>query len=475
QQQLDALQERKRQQDLQDAKEQAERNYQEQQKRRNAENAALNRMNETEAARHQREIARINAMQYADQAVRDAAIQRENERYEKAIKKKTPATRNDEATRLLLQYSQQQAQVEGQIAAARQSAGMATERMTEAHKQLLALQQRISDLAGKKLTADEKSVLAHRDELIQSLRLLDVRQQELQKQTALNDLKKKTIQLTSQLAEEERAQRQQHDLDVAMVGMGDQQRQRYQAQLNILNEYQRNVKQLENVSRQNGTLGSQDYQAALQVQKDDMNKKLNENRRYWQQMKAAQGDWKNGAMRAFQNFTEDADNAAGTAEQLFNTAFSSMGNGLATFCTTGKLNFKSFTSSVLSDMAKILAQATMMKAVKGVGSALGLGSVLDSLSFNACGGVYQSADLSRYSGTVVNRPTFFAFAKGAGVMGEAGPEAILPLRRGADGKLGVVAATCGSGMVMFAPQYNIAINNNGQNGQIGPEVMQAVY
>ncbi|MEB6311670.1 phage tail tape measure protein, partial [Escherichia coli] len=212
QQQLDALKERKRQQDLQDAKEQAERNYQEQQKRRNAENAALNRMNETEAARHQREIARINAMQYADQAVRDAAIQRENERYEKAIKKKTPATRNDEATRLLLQYSQQQAQVEGQIAAARQSAGMATERMTEAHKQLLALQQRISDLAGKKLTADEKSVLAYKDELIQALMLLDAKQQELQKQTALNDLKKKSIQLASQLAEEERALRQQHDL-----------------------------------------------------------------------------------------------------------------------------------------------------------------------------------------------------------------------------------------------------------------------
>lgn len=476
QQQLDALQERKRQQDLQDAKEQAERNYQEQQKRRNAENAALNRMNETEAARHQREIARINAMQYADQAVRDAAIQRENERYEKAIKKKTPATRNDEATRLLLQYSQQQAQVEGQIAAARQSAGIATEKMTDAHKQLLALQQRISDLSGKKLTADEKSILAHRDELIQSLRLLDVRQQELQKQTALNDLKKKSIQLTSQLAEEERAQRQQHDLDVAMVGMGDQQRQRYQAQLNILNEYQRNVKQLENVSRQNGTLGSQDYQAALQVQKDDMNKKLNENRRYWQQMEAAQGDWKNGAMRAFQNFTENADNAAGTAEQMFTVAFNSAGNALATFCTTGKLNFKSFTSSLLSDLAKIMAQMAMMQAVKGIGSAFGWGSAAAaSVTPNADGGVYQSADLSRYSGSVVNRPTFFAFAKGAGVMGEAGPEAILPLRRGADGKLGVVADIGGSGMVMFAPQYNIEINNDGTNGQIGPAALKVVY
>lgn len=473
QQQLDALQERKRQQDLQDAKEQAERNYQEQQKRRNAENAALNRMNETEAARHQREIARINAMQYADQAVRDAAIQRENERYEKAIKKKTPVTRNDEATRLLLQYSQQQAQVEGQIAAARQSAGMATERMTEAHKQLLALQQRISDLAGKKLTADEKSVLAHKDELIQALTLLDAKQQELQKQTALNDLKKKSIQLASQLAEEERSLRQQHDLDIATTGMGDKQRQRYQAQFSLQQKYQQQREQLERDSKQKGTYGTDEYRNAEQTLTDSLNRQLNENRRYWQEQELMQADWKNGAMRAFQNFTEDADNAAGTAEQLFNTAFSSMGNGLATFCTTGKLNFKSFTSSVLSDMAKILAQATMMKAVKGIGSVMGFD--FGDVKTNAEGGVYQSADLRRYSGTVVNRPTFFAFAKGAGVMGEAGPEAILPLRRGADGKLGVVAATCGSGMVMFAPQYNININNNGQNGQIGPEVMQAVY
>ncbi|EFH8098861.1 phage tail tape measure protein [Escherichia coli] len=476
QQQLDALQERKRQQDLQDAKEQAERNYQEQQKRRNAENAALNRMNETEAARHQREIARINAMQYADQAVRDAAIQRENERYEKAIKKKTPATRNDEATRLLLQYSQQQAQVEGQIAAARQSAGMATERMTEAHKQLLALQQRISDLAGKKLTADEKSVLARKDELIQALTLLDVKQQELQKQTALNDLKKKTIQLTSQLAEEERAQRQQHDLDIATVGMGDQQRQRYQVQLSLRQKYQQQLEQLRRDSEQKGTYNTDDYRKAEQALTESLNRQLNENRRYWQQLEIAQGNWKNGAMRAFQNFTADADNAAGTAEQMLTAAFNSAGNALATFCTTGKLNFKSFTASLLSDLAKIMAQMSMMQAVKGIGSAFGWGSAATaSVTPNADGGVYQSADLSRYSGTVVNRPTFFAFAKGAGVMGEAGPEAILPLRRGADGKLGVVAATCGSGMVMFAPQYNIEINNDGQNGQIGPEVMQAVY
>ncbi|ECW1824513.1 phage tail tape measure protein, partial [Salmonella enterica] len=158
QQQLNELKEQKRQKDLLDAKAQAERNYQETQKRRNEQNAALNRDNETESLRHQREVARITAMQYADAAVRNAALERENERHKKALSqqaKKPKTYHNDEARRLLLQYSQQQAQTEGQLAAAKLST---TEKMTEAHKQLLSFQQRIADLSGKKLTADEQSV-----------------------------------------------------------------------------------------------------------------------------------------------------------------------------------------------------------------------------------------------------------------------------------------------------------------------------
>ncbi|QNQ62241.1 phage tail tape measure protein [Brucella sp. 6810] len=58
----------------------------------------------------------------------------------------------------------------------------------------------------------------------------------------------------------------------------------------------------------------------------------------------------------------------------------------------------------------------------------------------AKGGVFSSG-LSSFSGNftnqVVSRPTMFAFAKGVGLMGEAGPEAIMPLSRGADGRLGV--------------------------------------
>ncbi|KAB2730737.1 phage tail length tape measure family protein [Brucella intermedia] len=58
----------------------------------------------------------------------------------------------------------------------------------------------------------------------------------------------------------------------------------------------------------------------------------------------------------------------------------------------------------------------------------------------AKGGVFSSG-LSSFSGNftnqIVSSPTMFAFAKGVGLMGEAGPEAIMPLTRGADGRLGV--------------------------------------
>lgn len=84
------------------------------------------------------------------------------------------------------------------------------------------------------------------------------------------------------------------------------------------------------------------------------------------------------------------------------------------------------------------------------GSAMGGGDALTAslqtaglgaVSPFAKGGAVQSTDLSKYSSTVVDSPTFFAFAKGAGVAGEAGPEGILPLSRGPDGKLGVTSRT----------------------------------
>jgi phage-related minor tail protein len=81
---------------------------------------------------------------------------------------------------------------------------------------------------------------------------------------------------------------------------------------------------------------------------------------------------------------------------------------------------------------------------------------------SAKGNVFQSSDLHRYANTVVDKPTFFAFAKGAGVMGEAGPEAIMPLHRGPDGKLGVKAAAPASDNNVT---ISIVVNENGSTSE----------
>ncbi|EHI2671480.1 TPA: phage tail tape measure protein [Salmonella enterica subsp. enterica serovar Saintpaul] len=485
QQQLNELQEQKRQKDLLDAKAQAERNYQETQKRRNEQNAALNRDNETESLRHQREVARITAMQYADVAVRNAALERENERHKKTLSqqaKKPKTYHNDEAGRLLLQYSQQQAQTEGLIAAAKLST---TEKMTEAHKQLLSFQQRIADLSGKKLTADEKSVLAHKDEIALALQKLDISQQDLQHQNALNELKKKTLTLTSQLADEESRVRQQHALALTTMGMGDQQRGRYEERLKIQQHYQEQLEQLKRDSKAKGTYGSDEYRQAEQELQASLDRRLAEWADYNAKVDAAQGDWTQGASRALDNFLAQGGNVAGMTENVFTNAFNGMADSIANFAVTGKGSFRSLTVSILADLAKMEARIAASKLLGSVLGMFGFGasaggstpsgaysSAALSVIPNADGGVYRSAGLSQYSGSIVNRPTFFAFARGAAVMGEAGPEAILPLRRGTDGKLGVVAAGSG-GMAMFAPQYHIAISNTGT--ELTPQALKAVY
>lgn len=71
----------------------------------------------------------------------------------------------------------------------------------------------------------------------------------------------------------------------------------------------------------------------------------------------------------------------------------------------------------------------------GAGGYMGAGPFMP----NALGGVYTSPSLSAFSGGVYDTPRMFAFAKGAGIFGEAGPEAIMPLKRAGDGSLGVRA------------------------------------
>ncbi len=68
----------------------------------------------------------------------------------------------------------------------------------------------------------------------------------------------------------------------------------------------------------------------------------------------------------------------------------------------------------------------------------GVGGLVQGILPFADGGSFSQGRVMPFAnGGVVSSPTMFPMRGGTGLMGEAGPEAIMPLARGADGKLGV--------------------------------------
>jgi hypothetical protein len=61
-----------------------------------------------------------------------------------------------------------------------------------------------------------------------------------------------------------------------------------------------------------------------------------------------------------------------------------------------------------------------------------------------------------FTNSVVDQPTLFKFAKGTGLMGEAGPEAIMPLKRDNNGNLGVRGGGGGGNVDVVVNNYSTA-------------------
>lgn len=106
----------------------------------------------------------------------------------------------------------------------------------------------------------------------------------------------------------------------------------------------------------------------------------------------------------------------------------------------GETAVQRFGNIALSTLQSIVQEMLTMFILKTVFGASTGGAGL-ALPF-ANGGVMQNGKVTPFaSGGVVDQPTTFPMKNGTGLMGEAGPEAIMPLRRGKDGKLGVEATS----------------------------------
>jgi len=171
---------------------------------------------------------------------------------------------------------------------------------------------------------------------------------------------------------------------------------------------------------------------------------------------------------------------------LFTNAFKSMEDAIVEFTRTGKLSFSSMIESFLEGLLRYELQQQQMMLVQGVGGARGLGGMLLGAVTNpgrffdtnaafeadwaaataglpklAKGGAFDYAMPAfakggAFTNQIVDSPTLFKFARGTGLMGEAGPEAIMPLKRDSSGNLGVRAQGGGSNVEVVVNNYSTA-------------------
>ena len=174
-----------------------------------------------------------------------------------------------------------------------------------------------------------------------------------------------------------------------------------------------------------------------------------------------------------ESFAELAESAldleTNIGERLI-TGIDSMGDAFADLVVDGKASFAELTVSILKDIQKMIIKALFFKAIMGVKNFLGFkdggvvsgGNEIQNVTAVAAKGqvLAQNKIVPYAYGGIVSRPTIFPMANGAGLMGEAGPEAIMPLRRNKQGKLGVETSGATSNNVV-----NVSVNASGTSAQ----------
>ncbi|HGM9927919.1 TPA: tape measure protein [Providencia stuartii] len=183
----------------------------------------------------------------------------------------------------------------------------------------------------------------------------------------------------------------------------------------------------------------------------------------------AQGKWQKMQMNLLE-----------TVEQRTSNALTGILTGSKSFSEALQELSASLAQAIIQDLVRIAMQAMITNSLTGLfgglgGSsagasagassantgAMGMSTSWQSYVPNAKGGMYNTPGLSAYSGQVIDAPTFFPFAKGGapslGLMGEAGPEAIMPLTRTKDGSLGVRAQL---------PKVDMPVNEKPAGGNV---------
>ncbi|MDM2823322.1 phage tail tape measure protein [Citrobacter sp. Cpo100] len=305
----------------------------------------------------------------------------------------------------------------------------------------------------RQLSAQEKSLLAHKNETLEYKRQLADLGDKVAYQERLNAL----AQQAETFAQQQRAKRAA--IDAKSRGLTDRQAEREATEQRLREAYSDNPLSLQKV--------------------------LEEQKKTWAAEDRLNGSWMSGLMSGWGEWEESVTNSLSQVKGVATQTFDGIAQNMAAMLTGGEQNWRSFTRSVLSMMTEILLKQAMVGIVSNVGSLIGgstsasTGTAIQNAAanfhfatggFTGTGGKYEPAG-------IVHRGEF-VFTKEA--TSRIGVGNLYRLMRGyADGGYvgapGSMADSRGQAVGKFEQKNNVVIQNDGTNGQIGPQALTAVY
>ncbi len=283
---------------------------------------------------------------------------------------------------------------------------------------------------------------------------------EAQKKTVLHNaalidqvkLREQLRNYEANLSDSNASSRAANEAQLLGYGQGTRFRERLQEQFNLRKEFeQKNTDLLR--QRQAGDIDEAFYQQGLALNKRYLEERLRDQEGYYAASDAQRDDWMTGLSEGYANWVDEATDYSSMAADGMKQAMGGAVTSITDMLNGNVDSWKDWGVSVLKIIQNVLVNMAVANGVSSIGSLFSFGASSAAtassgtaiqnaganFTFNAKGNVYDSPSLSAYSNGVFQTPQLFAFAKGAGVFAEAGPEAIMPLTRAADGSLGVRA------------------------------------
>ncbi|MBE0979894.1 phage tail tape measure protein, partial [Escherichia coli] len=307
----------------------------------------------------------------------------------------------------------------------------------------------------RQLSAQEKSLLAHKDETLEYKRQLAALGDKVTYQERLNAL----AQQADKFAQQQRAKRAA--IDAKSRGLTDRQAAREATEQRLKEQYGDNPLALNNV--------------------------MSEQKKTWAAEDQLRGSWMAGLKSGWSEWEESATDSMSQVKSAAAQTFDGIAQNMAAMLTGSEQNWRSFTRSVLSMMTEILLKQAMVGIVGSIGSAIG-GAVGGGAS--ASGGTAIQAAAAKFhfatggfTGTggkyepagIVHRGEF-VFTKEA--TSRIGVGNLYRLMRGYAtggyvGTPGSMADSRSQASGTFEQNNHVVINNDGTNGQIGPAALKA--